>query len=248
MKKYIYKLSVLTLTIFAFASCTVDDDDPIVNDPARALSASSVEQTATIPVANDTESYDLVIDFSEALPSYSSIEYTYDGETRTASANSGDTSVTIPVSFSLTDAFHDIVLVDFIVVNATGMNYLPSINGTTAFKVMKEGAVVSTLTWEGGADLDFDFDVMTSTWGWAFITLDAAAGSTNSETVAAVVDDGNYAFWIWTNGAAADYPYTITVTTVGGTESFNGTVTGNSWNLWFTKNGSNFTFFEEDPS
>jgi hypothetical protein len=248
MKKYIYKFSILTLAIIAFVGCNVDDDDPIVVDPARSLTASSVEQSTTIPVANDATNYDLVINFSQALPSYSSIEYTFDGETRTASANSGATSVTIPVSFGLTDAFHDIVLVDFIMVNASGLNYLPTIDGTTSFKVMKEGAVVGTLTWEGGADLDFDFDVMTATWAWAFVTLDASAGTTNSETVAAVVDDGNYAFWIWTNGAPNDYPYTITVTTVNGTESFNGTVSGNSWNLWFTKNGTSFTFFEEDPS
>jgi hypothetical protein len=247
MKKHIYKISMLALAIVAFVSCNVDDDDPIVVDAARSLTASAVEQSATIPVANDATSYDLVINFSQALPSLSSIEYTYDGETRTATANSGDGSVTIPVSFGVSDAFHDIVLVDFIMVNSSGLGYLPTIDGATSFKVMKEGAVVGTLTWEGSADLDFDFDVMTSTWGWAFITLDAAAGTTNSETVAAVVDDGNYAFWIWTNGAPADYPYTITVTTVGGEESFNGTVTGNSWNLWFTKNGTNFTFFEEDP-
>jgi hypothetical protein len=248
MKKHIYKFSILALAIFTFASCNVDDDDPIDIDPARSLTASSVEQSATIPVANDTESFDLVINFSEALPSLSSIEYTYDGETRTASANSGDTSVTIPVTFDIADAFHDIVLVDFIMVNASGLGYLPTIDGATTFKVMKQGAFVATLTWEGSADLDFDLDVMTSTWGWAFVTLDSSAGTTNSETVSAVLEDGNYALWIWTNGAAADYPYSIEVTTVSGTESFTGTVTGNSWNLWVTKNGTSYTFYEEDPS
>ena len=94
---------------------------------------------------------------------------------------------------------------------------------------------------------DINTDVMTPAWGWAFLTLDASAGSGNIETVSANLDDGNYALWIWAN-AGSNESYTFTVTTIDGTETFTGIVEGSSWNLWFTKSGNNYTYFEEDPS
>ena len=36
--------------------------------------------------------------------------------------------------------------------------------------------------------------------------------------------------------------------TIDWTETFTGIVEGSSWNLWFTKSGNNYTYFEEDPS
>jgi len=246
MKKYIYKLSILALAIFAFTGCSVDDDDPIVVERARDLTAAAVEQTQIIPVMNTTTSYDLVINFSVALPSLANIAYTYDGESRIITGNSGANSVSIPVTFTDEEAFHNIVLTDFIMVNSSALNYVPTIDGMTSFTVMKQDAVVATLAWEGGADLDFDLDVMTATWFWSGTTLDMSAGTTNEETVGGILGDGNYALWIWTNFAPPT-EYTITVLTVDGSQTFTGTVTGNSWNLWFTKSGSTLSWFEEDP-
>jgi hypothetical protein len=54
---------------------------------------------------------------------------------------------------------------------------------------------------------------MTAAWGWAFLTLDASAGSGNIETVSANLQDGNYALWIWAN-AGSNESYTFTVTTI----------------------------------
>jgi len=104
MKKYIYKLSLLTLVIFAFTSCNVDDDDPVTAPIIRELVASAADQNDVIGVPNDTESYDFVIQFSEALPSYSSIEYSVDGVTSSVNANTGATSVTIPLTFGINDS------------------------------------------------------------------------------------------------------------------------------------------------
>lgn len=249
----IYKIVPFALLIFGFIGCNVDDDDPITVVEKRSLEASLEMQQEIIAIDDNLTSYELVVNFSEALPSYSSIEYTVDGELGSVSGNTGDTSVTIPLNFEVGVNFRDVSIVEFHIVNADARNILPSISGLTTTKVMKEGVVISTLAWEGGANLDFDFDQMTATWNWGGLTLDTSSGSTNEEIVAANINDGNYAFWIWTNGAPADYPYVITVTTATGTQSFNGTVTGNSWNLWFTKSTNasgavSYTFYTEDPA
>ena len=251
--KYIYKIIPFAILTFALTGCNVDDDDPVTVAEKRSLEASLGVQTEIIAIDDNLTSYELVVNFSEALPSYSSIEYTVDGELGSVSGNTGDTSVSIPLNFEVGVNFRDVSIVGFHVVNADARNILPSISGLTTTKVMKQGTVISTLTWEGTANLDFYFDVMTPTWNWAFVTLDVSSGSTNEETVSAIIDDGNYAFWISTNGAPADYPYVITVTTATGTQSFNGTVTGNSWNLWFTKSTNasgavSYTFYTEDPA
>tara|TARA_R110002074_G_scaffold352350_4_gene523768 strand:+ start:131 stop:871 length:741 start_codon:yes stop_codon:yes gene_type:complete len=245
--KHIYKLSIILVSVFTFIGCNVDDDDPITTAITKDLLASAVEQSEIIGVPNDTENYDFMVQFSEALPSYSTLEYTIDGVTNTVNVNSGATSVAIPLTFSDTESFYDLVLTDFIVVNSSARNFLPSLDGVTSFKVMKVGAFIATMTWDSTADLDLDLDVMTSTWGWAFVTLDASAGFTNSETVSSILDDGNYALWIWTNGSTGQ-AYTFTITTIQGIQTFTGTVDGNSWNLWITKNGANYTYFTEDPA
>jgi len=245
--KHIYKLSIILISVFTFIGCNVDDDDPITTAITKDLLASAVEQSEIIGVPNDTESYDFMVQFSEALPSYSTLEYTIDGVTNTVNVNSGATSVAISLTFSANESFHDVVLTDFIVVNSSARNFLPSLDGVTSFKVMKVGAFIATMTWDSSADLDLDLDVMTNTWGWAFVTLDASAGTANSETVSSILDDGNYALWIWTNGSTGQ-SYTFTVTTIQGVETFTGSVDGNSWNLWITKSGNNYTYFTEDPA
>ncbi len=117
MRKHIYKISLLALTIFAFVGCNVDDDDPAVINVITNIEASLVMQGDIIAIDDNASSYDLVINFSQALPSYSSIEYTVDGVAGSVTGNTGDTSVTIPLDYGLGVNFHDVVLVGFYVVN-----------------------------------------------------------------------------------------------------------------------------------
>jgi hypothetical protein len=246
--KHIYKISIIVLSIFTFIGCSVDDDDAINVLPQKSITASFDNQSDIIFISATATSYDLVVNISEELPSYSSIEYSLDGGDATiTSGSTGDNSITITLDFDPSDSYHQIDLSDFIVVNSQARRFTPSLVGNSTVKVMRDNAILATMTWDSGADLDLDLDVMTPAWGWAFQTLDASAGSGNIETVSANLDDGNYALWIWANGATNE-SYTFTVTTIDGTETFTGIVEGNSWNLWFTKNGNNYTYFEEDPS
>ena len=77
--KHIYKFSIVLLAVFTFIGCNVDDDDAITVLPMKELTASFDKQVNVIAVADDATSYDLVIKFSEALPSYSTVEYSLDG-------------------------------------------------------------------------------------------------------------------------------------------------------------------------
>tara|TARA_B110000003_G_scaffold172618_1_gene172203 strand:+ start:47214 stop:47957 length:744 start_codon:yes stop_codon:yes gene_type:complete len=246
--KNIYKFSIVLLSVFTFIGCNVDDDDQEMVLPQKSITASLDDQNEIIFISDFATSYDLVVNISDELPSYSSIEYSLDGgDAIISSGNTGDSSIIISIDFDPTDAVHEVDLMDFIVVNSQARRFMPSLEGNKTVKIMRESTFLATMTWDSGADLDLDLDVMTPFWGWAGITLDASAGSGNSETVSSVLVDGNYSLWIWTNGST-NQAYTFTVTTVQGTETFTGTVDGNSWNLWFTKSGTNYTFFEEDPS
>ena len=117
--KHIYKFSIVLLTVFTFIGCNVDDDDSVTVLPMKELTASLSQQVDVIRIADDATSYDLVINFSEALPSYSTIEYSLDGgATTTSSASSGDNTLVIPIAFDEDKFYRDVVLSDFIVVNA----------------------------------------------------------------------------------------------------------------------------------
>jgi hypothetical protein len=247
--KHIYKLSIIMLAVFTFTGCSVDDDDPVMNAASRQVTAMFADQSSIIGIPDNTATYDLTVAFSEALPSYSTIEYTLNGVAASANGNSGDTSMTISIPFGNENDVASVSLANFIIVNADARRVIPTIGGNISTTIIKEGAVSATLRWDDtSVDLDFDLDIMTATWGWAFVTPDASSNGTNAETVSAVLTDGNYAFWIWNRAGVANVPYTIEVTTAAGTQTFSGTVSGNSWNLWFTKSGTNYTFFEDDPA
>ena len=139
--KHIYKISLLALTIFAFVGCNVDNDDPVVVDIIRNIEATMAMQGDIIAIDDNASSYDLVINFSDALPSYGTIEYTIDGVAGSVSANTGDTSVSIPLDYGIGVNFHDVTLVGFYVVNAEARNVRPSIGGTTATRVVKQGFI-----------------------------------------------------------------------------------------------------------
>ena len=255
--KHIYKLSIVLLAVFTFVGCNVDDDDAVSVLPMKELTASLAQQVDIIGVEDDATSYDLVINFSEDLPSYSSIEYSLDGGATTiSSASTGDNTLVISVDFEPTDNFHDIILSDFIVVNAAARNFTTSLTGKTSVRLMRQGFFSAKMTWEGNQDLDLDLDEMTSSWGWAGNTLDSSAGVTNEENVSDMLADGNYALWVfeWPNNTFSN-PVDINfdIVTAGGNFSFSINAQDFGWQLWLTKSTDgdgnvSYTFYTEDPS
>ena len=255
--KYIYKLSIILFSVFTFIGCNVDDDDQMTDLPLKDLTAAFQMQTAIIAVPDNATSYDLVIDFSQGLPSYSSIEYSLDGAASTSvSASTGDTSVTIPVAFAATDNFHDVDLSDFIVVNSQARRFSPSIVGNTTVRIMREGYFSAKMTWTTNQDLDLDLDVMTSSWTWSGSTLDSSAGITNEENVGALLADGNHALYVFewpSNSFSNPVDITFEVVTAGGNYMTTINAQEYGWQLWFTKSTDvdgnvSYTFYEEDPS
>lgn len=254
MKKHIYKISLLALTIFAFVGCNVDDDDPVVVDVVRTLEATMAMQGDIIAIADDASSYDVVINFSDALPSYGSIEYTVDGVSGSVSANTGDTSVTISLDYGLGVNFHDVTLDGFHVVNAQARNVLPVITGTSATRIVKQGFFTATMDWADPAfDLDLGLQPMTGTWADTFAWIDVSVGVTNQEFVeGSELADGNYALFIQHFTAAADVDFTFTIESAGGDFFFELSTEGDGNHLWFTKSSSgttvSYTFHTEDPA
>ena len=255
--KHLYKLNIILLTVFTFIGCNVDDDDAITVLPVKELTASLVNQGDIIGVSDDTTSYDLVISFSEDLPSYSSIEYSLDGGATTiSSASTGDNTLVIPVAFDPSDNFHDIILSDFIVVNAAARNYTTSLTGNTSVRVMRQGFFSAKMTWEGNQDLDLDLDEMTSSWGWSGNTLDSSAGVTNEENVSGMLADGNYALWVFEwpfNTFSNPVDINFDIVTAGGNFSFAIDAQEAGWQLWLTKTTDgdgnvSYTMYTEDPS
>ena len=98
--KHIYKFSIVLLTVFTFIGCNVDDDDSVTVLPMKELTASLSQQVDVIRIADDATSYDLVINFSEALPSYSTIEYSLDGGATTTSSASSGFSISLRYCFN----------------------------------------------------------------------------------------------------------------------------------------------------
>jgi hypothetical protein len=156
--KHIYKISIIVLSIFTFIGCSVDDDDAINVLPQKSITASLDNQSDIIFISATATSYDLVVNFSEELPSYSSIEYSLDGgDTTITSGSTGDNSVTISIDFDPSDSYHQIDLSDFIMVNSQARRFTPSLVGNSTVKVMRENAILATMTWDSGANLDLDF-------------------------------------------------------------------------------------------
>lgn len=254
MRKHIYKISLLALTIFAFVGCNVDDDDPAVINVITNIEASLVMQGDIIAIDDNASSYDLVINFSQALPSYGSIEYSVDGVAGSVSANTGDTSVTIPLDYGIGVNFHDVVLVGFYVVNADARDVRPVLTGTTVTRVIKQGYFSATMNWaDASFDLDLGLQPMTGAWGDTFAWIDTSVGVTNQEIVTADgLPNGNYALFIQHFTPAADVNFSFTIESAGGNFSFDLLTEGDGNHLWFTKTSSGtsvaYTFYTEDPS
>jgi len=255
--KHIYKLSIVLLAVFTFVGCNVDDDDAVSVLPQKLITASLANQVDIIGIPDNATSYDLVINFSEDLPSYSTIEYSLDGgATMSSSSSTGDNSLVITIDFAASDNFHDIDLSDFIVVNASARNFTTGISGNTSARIMRQGFFSAKMTWEGNQDLDLDLDEMTSSWGWSGNTLDSSAGITNEENVSDMLADGNYALWVFEwpqNTFSNPVDINFDIVTAGGDFSFTINAQDFGWQLWLTKstdsNGNvSYVMYTEDPS
>lgn len=253
--KNIYKLSIVLLSIFTFIGCNVDDDDQVTVLPNKAIFASLDVQSNLIAISDDATSYDLVINFSEALPSYSTIEYSLDGEASTSvSASTGDISVAIPIEFAATDNYHDVDLSDFIVVNSQARRFTPSIDGVSSVRIVRQSYWSASITWaDASDDIDFGIQPMTNAWLDTFAWIDTSLGVTNVETLEGSLDDGNYAIYAQFFTGAADVNVTYAIETAAGNFSFDLLTTEDGNRLWFTKSTDvdgnvSYTFYTEDPS
>ena len=252
--KHIYKFSIVLLAVFTFIGCNVDDDDAITVLPMKELTASLVNQGDIIGVADDATSYDLVISFSEPLPSYSSIEYSLDGgATTSSSASSGDDTLVISIPFDNNDNFHDINLSDFIVVNASARNFTTSISGKTSVRLMRRGYFTATISWADYAnDIDFGLQPMTSSWADTFDWVDTSLGFA-AESLEGQLDDGNYAIYAQFYTPATDVNVNCDMVTAAGNFVLDVLAEENGNIIWFTKSTNtqgnvSYTFYTEDPS
>jgi hypothetical protein len=254
--KNIYKISFVLLSFFAFIGCNVDDDDQEMVLPTKSISASFEKQVQIIAIPDNASSYDLVINFSEELPSYSSVEYSIDGgASATVSASTGDSSVTIPITFALTDNFHDVDISDFIVVNSQARNFTSSIVGNTTVRVMRQGYFTATMTWATPEnDIDFGLQPMSSAWVDTYAWIDTSLGITNLEFLEGTLDDGNYAIAAAFYTSPTDVIVNYSLQTASGDYSFDLLTSEDFANvLWFTKSSDtdgtvSYTFYTEDPS
>ena len=252
--KHIYKFSILLLAVFTFIGCNVDDDDAVTVLPMKELTASLVNQGDIIGVADDATSYDLVISFSEPLPSYSSIEYSLDGgATTSSSASAGDNTLVISIPFDFDDNFHDINLSDFIVVNASARRFTTSLTGNSSVRVMRQGYFTATISWADYAnDIDFGLQPMTSSWVDTYAWVDTSLGFA-AEFLEGELVDGNYAIYAAFYTTATDVNVNCDMETAAGNFVLDILATENGNVVWFTKSTNtqgnvSYTFYTEDPS
>lgn len=252
--KHIYKFSILLLAVFTFIGCNVDDDDPVTVLPMKELTASLVNQGDIIGIADDATSYDLVISFSEPLPSYSTIEYSLDGgATTSSSAIAGDNTLVISIPFDFNDNFHDINISDFIVVNASARRFTTSITGNSSVRVMRQGYFTATISWADYVnDIDFGLQPMTSSWVDTYAWVDTSLGFAD-EFLEGELVDGNYAIYAAFYTTATDVNVNCDMETAAGNFVFDILATENGNVVWFTKSTNtqgnvSYTFYTEDPS
>lgn len=255
--KHIYKLSIILLSVFTFIGCNVDDDDQMSVLPLKDLSATFEFQKSVLGVGDNASSYDLVINFSEELPGYSTIEYSLDGGEKTlASASAGDNSVTISIPFEPSENFHEVEVSDFIVVNSLARRFTTSFNGITKVRMVRQGYFSATMTWEGNQDLDLLFGSMFPSWAPGFL-IDSSEGITNTEFVeGSGLEDGNYAMLVyeWPNNTfTRPVDLTFEVVTAGGNFTLTKNAEDFGFHVWGTKTtdaDGNVTWvmYTEDPS
>ena len=255
--KHIYKFSIVLLAVFTFVGCNVDDDDAITVLPMKELTASFDKQVNVIAIADNATSYDLVINFSEDLPSYSTVEYSLDGgATTTASASSGDNTLTISIPFDVTENSHSVSVSDFIVVNAAARRFAPNFTGNTSVQMVRQGYFSAKMTWEGGQDLDLILGGLDANWGNPF-AIDTSQGVTNEENVfGSQLVDANYGLFVYewpTNTFSQPVDITFDIVSAGGVFNFTVNAQDIGFHLWCTKSTDadgnvSWTMYTEDPS
>jgi len=252
--KHLYKFNIILLAVFTFIGCNVDDDDAITVLPVKELTASLVNQGDIIGVSDDATSYDLVISFSEDLPSYATIEYSLDGgATTSSSASTGDNTLVITIPFDVDDNFHDVDLSNFILLNASARNFTTSITGKTSTKLIRQGFFTATISWANYAnDIDFGLQPMTSSWVDTFDFIDTSLGFA-SEFLEGQLADGNYAIYAQFFTQPTDVNVNCDMETAAGDFVLDVLAAEDGNVIWFTKitnteGNVSYTFYTEDPS
>ncbi|MDA9070692.1 hypothetical protein N9K11_00135 [bacterium] len=242
--KHIYKFSIVLLTVFTFIGCNVDDDDSVTVLPMKELTASLSQQEDVIRIADDATSYDLVINFSEALPSYSTIEYSLDGGATTiSSASSGDNTLVIPIAFDEDKFFRDVVLSDFIVVNAAARRFSTSITGNSSLRIARQGTIFAapgsveiSVTWSNPAK-DLDVFLVTGDQDLGGVLIDDSQGVTTTEQVVLPADqEGVFSLFMYE--WSSDYPVDYEINYVfedGQVLSFDSNITSDSFQFTISK-------------
>ena len=242
--KHIYKFSIVLLTVFTFIGCNVDDDDSVTVLPMKELTASLSQQVDVIRIADDATSYDLVINFSEALPSYSTIEYSLDGgATTTSSASSGDNTLVIPIAFDEDKFYRDVVLSDFIVVNAAARRFSTSITGNSSLRIARQGTIFAapgsveiTVTWSDSSK-DLDIFLIEGNQDLGGALLDDSQGVTTTEQVVLSADEEGV-FSLYMYEWNFDYPVDYEINYVfedGQVLSFDSNITSDSFQFTMSK-------------
>lgn len=237
-------VDVFTQTTTTLQNSVFIESDDTSEENLTSLGAN-VATSITVGVNNvlDTET---TVSFSvtkDGAPAVEGTDYTITDATISSDEMTGTGSITF-----LTDGLFEVV------VSSSSNSSLVVVQNKAIFLVYAPTPVTVTLTWaDAGFDLDIEFDVMTEDWFWSGTTLTGSYGLTNSESMTASIIDGNFAIWINEFAFTADVDYTMEVETVNGTETFTGTVTQDSWVLWFTLDRDSdgnpiFTFIEENPS
>lgn len=252
--KNIYKIKLFLIALLVFSSCAVDNDDPVEN-VTSTIEASIGSDFIIVPQA--ANSYDLVVNLSQALPNSGQIEYKLsNGTSGSATADGGSNTITIPINFDGV-LFEKVTLESMIVLYAATQDYGVAVSSTNnSVLLVKEDTFSVTMSWADAAfDLDMAFDFFDANWG-LLGTAAVSQGITNMENIEGFLGiDGNFGVSVsqW-NAYTVDVPYTFSFVTDGGIFSFDLTYTGvPGYSIWMTKATDadgvvTYTFFEEDPS
>ena len=261
--KNIYKL-LLVLPLIFMVSCDDSDDivDVFTNTTTTADSTVFIEtddaSEMELTVVGPNEITSIIVGVNNALDTDTTVSFSVSKDGGVAVLDSdysisdaiilaNDTTGTGSITFLTEGKFE-------VVASSSSNSSLLVVQNKAIFLVPSPTPVTVTLTWaDAGFDMDIEFDVMTETWAWSGTTLTGSYGFTNTETMSASLINGNFAVYINQFFFTADVDYTMEIETANGTEIFTGTVTEDSWVLWFTLDRDTdgtpiFTFIENDPS
>lgn len=231
MKNYIYKIQLVIIAILTLNSCTVDNDDPVMNSIGN-IEASFTSRVYRAP-ANAT-SYDLEVNVSSILPKSAQIDFSFDdGLTGVARGNQGSNTIVISVDMSA-HTFRTIRLIDIILLYASAHNTeikVSEINNVAT--IVKGDDTIALLSWNTTNDIDLILtEAPAPSAPYSALnpgTIDYSISVTPGESVVlpATVQDGHYAISIvpWDTLTG---PVDFTMEVFAGTEAYLFTATLNS--------------------